>query len=88
MTRSTQELRAEIKRLNRLIVRIEAKPRTEWSIWSSTLHDLIEERELLGLVVLNRRIEGSKKIVSFRCWRDGPWADERKATPQARARAS
>jgi hypothetical protein len=86
MTRSTQELRAEIKRLNRLIARIEAKPRTEWTVWSSTLHDLIEERELLGLVVLNRRIEGSKKIVSFRCWRDGPWADE--AKPQVRARAS
>jgi len=86
MTRSTQELRAEIKRLNRLIARIEAKPRNEGTVWSSTLHDLVEERELLGLVVLNRRIEGSKKIVSLRCWRDGPWADE--AKPQLRARAS
>ena len=86
MTRSTQELRAEIKRLNRLIARIEAKPRNEWTVWSATLHDLVEERELLGLVVLNRRIEGSKKIVSLRCWRDGPWADE--AKPQRRARAS
>lgn len=74
MTRSTQELQVEISRLNRLIARIEAKPHREWTVWSSTLHDLLEERELLGMVVLNRRIEASKKVVSFRRWRDGPWA--------------
>lgn len=74
MTRSTSELRIEIARLNRLIARIEAKPRKEWMMWSSTLHDLQEERTLLGIVVLNRRIEASKKVVSFRRWRDGPWA--------------
>jgi hypothetical protein len=27
-------------------------------------------------VVLNRRIEASKRVVSFRRWRDGPWAPE------------
>jgi hypothetical protein len=73
MTRNTSELKAEISRLNRLIARIEAKPQNEWGVWSSTLHDLLEEREVLGLVMLNRRIEASKKVVSFRRWRDGPW---------------
>lgn len=73
MTRNTSELKAEITRLNRLIARIEAKPQNEWGVWSSTLHDLVEEREVLGLVMLNRRIEASKKVVSFRRWRDGPW---------------
>lgn len=73
MSRRTTELKTEISRLNRLIARIEAKPQTEWAVWSSTLHDLVEEREVLGLVVLNRRIEASKKVVSFRRWRDGPW---------------
>ena len=73
MSRTTRDIKVEISRLNRLIARIEAKPHNEWSVWSSTLHDLVEEREVLGLVVLNRRIEGSKKVVSFRRWRDGPW---------------
>jgi hypothetical protein len=72
--RTTLDIQHEISRLNRLIARIEAKPHNEWAVWSSTLHELVEERELLGLVMLNRRIEGSKKIVSFRRWRDGPWA--------------
>lgn len=76
MTRTTQDLKVEISRLNRLIARIESKPNDEWTTWSSTLHDLVEERELLGLVVLNRRIEASKRVVSFRRWRDGPWAPE------------
>ncbi|HWG80963.1 MAG TPA: hypothetical protein VN681_14365 [Stellaceae bacterium] len=76
MTRTTHDLKVEISRLNRLIARIESKPNGEWTTWSSTLHDLVEERELLGLVVLNRRIEASKRVVSFRRWRDGPWAPE------------
>ena len=74
MTRTTQDLKVEISRINRLIARIEAKPNDECKTWSSTLHDLVEERELLGLVVLNRRIEAGKRVVSFRRWRDGPWA--------------
>jgi hypothetical protein len=76
MTRTTQDLKVEISRLNRLIARIESKPNREWTTWSATLHDLVEERELLGLVVLNRRIEASKRVVSFRRWCDGPWAPE------------
>jgi hypothetical protein len=76
MTRTTQDLKVEISRLSRLIARIESKPNGEWPTWSSTLHDLVEERELLGLVVLNRRIEASKRVVSFRRWRDGPWAPD------------
>ena len=72
--RNTRDLKVEISRLNRLIARLEAKPQDEWSVWSSTLHDLVEEREVLGLVMLNRRIEAGKKVVSFRRWRDGPWA--------------
>jgi hypothetical protein len=74
MTLSTRELNVEIARLNRLIARIEAKPRGEWTVWCSTLHDLVEERDVLGMVVLNRRLEARKKVVSFRRWRDGPWA--------------
>jgi hypothetical protein len=73
MTRRTRELQGEITRLNRLIARIKAKPAVEWAIWSATLHDLVEEREVLGRVVANRRLEASKKVVSFRRWRDGPW---------------
>lgn len=72
--RTTQNLQQEISRLNRLISRIEAKPQRELPIWASTLHELMEEREVLGLVVLNRQVESNKKIVSFRRWRDGPWA--------------
>jgi hypothetical protein len=84
MARTTQDLKVEICRLNRLIARIESKPNGEWTIWSSTLHDLVEERELLGLVVLNRRIEASKRVVSFRRWRDGPWAPDPAAALAAR----
>jgi hypothetical protein len=74
MTRTTRDLRVEIARLNRLIARIKAKPHGEWAIWSGTLHDLVEEREVLGMLMRNRHIEASKKIVSFQRWRDGPWA--------------
>lgn len=72
--RTTRQIQQEIGRINRLIARIEAKPQREWAIWAATLHELVEEREVLGLVMLNRQVEGSKKIVSFRRWRDGPWA--------------
>jgi hypothetical protein len=72
--RTTRQLQSEIARLNRLIARIEAKPQREWAIWSSTLYELREEREILALVMLNRSVEGAKKIVSFRRWRDGPWS--------------
>ena len=74
--RTTQQLQQEIVRLNRLIARIEAKPQREWPIWASTLHELREEREIVALVMLNRSVEASKKIVSFRRWRDGPWASQ------------
>jgi hypothetical protein len=80
--RTTRQLQAEIARLNRLVARIEAKPQREWAIWSSTLHELREEREILALVMLNRSVEASKKIVSFRRWRDGPWASQQ---PEAQA---
>ncbi|HLJ64899.1 MAG TPA: hypothetical protein VKT70_12375 [Stellaceae bacterium] len=72
--RTTETLRREISELNRMIARIEAKPHGEWARWSATLHQLVEEREFLGLVVLNRRIEGGKKVVSFERWRNGPWS--------------
>lgn len=71
---TTRQLQQEIARLNRLIERIKAKPEREWPIWASTLHELMEEREVLGLVMLNRQVEGRKKVVSFRRWRDGPWS--------------
>ena len=81
--RTTRQIQREIGRLNRLIARIEAKPQRECAIWASTLHELVEEREVLGLVMLNRQVEGSKKIVSFRRWRDGPWAPEQLLRPRA-----
>ena len=70
----TRQLQQEIGRLNRLIARIEAKPQREWPVWAATLYELREELEVLTLVMLNRSVEGSKKVVSFRRWRDGPWA--------------
>lgn len=74
MTRNSRAIQVELARLNRLIARIEAKPPNKSAIWSSTLRDLVEERKVLGLVMVNRRIEAGKKVVSFRRWRDGPWA--------------
>jgi hypothetical protein len=71
---TTRQLQDKIVRLNRLISRIKAKPQRELPIWATTLHELLEEREVLGLVMLNRELEARKKIVSFRRWRDGPWA--------------
>ena len=73
---TTRQLQREIGRLNRLIARIETKPQRELPLWASTLHELVEEREVLALVMLNRQVEGSKKVVSFQRWRDGPWALE------------
>jgi hypothetical protein len=74
MAQRTRDLTSEIARLNRLIARIEAKPRAELPIWSSTLSDLLEERKVLRLLIQHRQIEAAKKIVSFHYWRDGPWA--------------
>jgi len=71
--RTSRQLQQEIGRINRLIARIEAKPQRELPIWASTLQELREEREVLALVMLNRAVEASKKVVSFRRWRDGPW---------------
>jgi hypothetical protein len=73
---TTRQIQRDIGRLNRLIARIEAKSQRERPLWASTLHELIDEREVLALVMLNRQVEGSKKVVSFRRWRDGPWAIE------------
>ncbi len=71
---TTRQLHDEIGRLNRLIAKIEAKARHDGPLWASALGELRDEREMLTLVVLNRDVEGSKKVVSFRRWRDGPWA--------------
>ncbi|HUK61624.1 MAG TPA: hypothetical protein VLV50_20495 [Stellaceae bacterium] len=71
---TTRQLRNEIGRLNRLIARIEAKAQHESPLWATALGELRDEREMLTLVMLNRGVEGSKKVVSFRRWRDGPWA--------------
>ena len=73
MAGTTQRLQHEIKQLDRLISDIEAKPREKRAAWLSLLEELREEREMLNLVVLNRRMEAAKKIVSLRRWRDGPW---------------
>ena len=72
--RTTHHLHGEIARLNRLITRIASKPKDESPLWASTLQELHDEREALGLVVRNRSVESGKKVVSFRRWRDGPRA--------------
>jgi len=71
---TTRQLHNEIGRLNRLIARIEAKAQRDGPLWASALGELRDEREILTLVMLNRDVEASKKVVSFRRWRDGPWA--------------
>jgi hypothetical protein len=74
MPGTTQELHQEIQRIDRLIADIEAKPRHRRLAWSTLLEELREEREMLTLVILNRRVEAAKKIVSLKRWREGPWA--------------
>jgi len=73
MPATTQKVRQEIAQIDRLIADIEAKPREKRLAWSTLLEELKEERELLSLVILNRRMEATKKVVSLRRWRDGPW---------------
>jgi hypothetical protein len=73
MPATTQKVRQEIAQIDRLIADIEAKPRDKRLAWSTLLEELREERELLGLIILNRRMESTKKVVSLRRWRDGPW---------------
>jgi hypothetical protein len=73
MPATTQKVRQEIAQIDRLIADIEAKPRDKRLAWSSLLEELREERELLSLIILNRRMEATKKVVSLRRWRDGPW---------------
>jgi hypothetical protein len=74
MRGTTDEIRTEITRINRVIAQIEAKPRQEWQLWAETLQHLRAERNMLDLVVCNRQLEAKKKIVSLRRWRDGPGA--------------
>jgi hypothetical protein len=72
MPETTDTLRDEISRLDRIIAQIESKPRTEWSVWLPTLRDLRAERRSLNRVLRFRDAEAAKKIVDFRRWRDGP----------------
>jgi hypothetical protein len=73
MPATTQKVRQEIAQIDRLIGDIEAKPRDRRLAWSALLEELREERELLSLLILNRRMEATKKVVNLRRWRDGPW---------------
>lgn len=84
MTRTTEELQREIARLDRLIALVEAKPAHEWAIWASTLHALIEDRERLWLLVLDRRLEAGKPVVSLSRWRGGAAVPGR-VTPEVAA---
>jgi hypothetical protein len=70
MAGSTAQLRLEIERLNRVIARIEARPRREWRLWAPTLRDLHAERQMLARVVAARRSLVRAKIVELRRWRD------------------
>jgi hypothetical protein len=73
MAGPTQAVQREIAEIDRLISDIEAKPRDKRLAWTTLLEELREEREMLSLIVLNRRMEAAKKVVSLRRWRDGPW---------------
>jgi hypothetical protein len=73
MQGTTERVKAEIAQIDRLIVDIEAKPQDKRMAWSHLLEELREEREVLNLLILNRRVEASKKIVELRRWRDGPF---------------
>jgi hypothetical protein len=74
MPGTTERVRAEIAQIDRLISDIEAKPQEKRMAWTNLLEELREEREVLNLLILNRRVEASKKIVDLRRWRDGPFA--------------
>jgi hypothetical protein len=73
MPGTTERVKAEIAQIDRLISDIEAKPRHKRAAWSHLLEELREEREVLNLLILNRRVEASKKVVDLRRWRDGPF---------------
>jgi hypothetical protein len=66
----TAQLKAEIRRLNRIIAQLEAKPRAEWRLWVPTLRDLESERRMLARVLAARRALAGEKIVDLRRWRD------------------
>jgi hypothetical protein len=72
MAACTAELRTALARITRAIAEIAAKPRSELRHWQQALRDLETERVRLQRIVLERRVEGRKKVVDFRRWRDGP----------------
>jgi len=74
MPNTTQRVKAEIAQIDRLIFDIEAKPQDKRLAWSHLLEELREEREVLNLLILNRRVEASKPVVDLQRWRDGPFA--------------
>jgi hypothetical protein len=73
MPGTTERVKAEIAQIDRLILDIEAKPQDKRLAWGHLLEELREEREVLNLLILNRRVEASKKVVDLRRWRDGPF---------------
>ena len=74
MPSTTDRVKAEIAQIDRLIFDIETKPQEKRVAWSHLLEELREEREVLNLLILNRRVEASKRVVDLRRWRDGPFA--------------
>jgi hypothetical protein len=74
MPNTTHRVKAEIAQIDRLIFDIEAKPQEKRLAWSHLLEELREEREVLNLLILNRRVEAMKPVVDLRRWRDGPFA--------------
>ena len=78
MAGPTARLRAEIRRLSRIIAHLRARPRGEWRLWSPTLRDLENERRMLTRVVTARRALAADKIVDLARWRDPTDKDERR----------
>lgn len=68
---TTAQVRRQIARLDSLIREIERKPDHRQLAWTWMLEDLRDERTALQLLLRTRRVEGAKKIVDLRRWRDG-----------------
>ena len=78
MAGPTPRLRAEIRRLSRIIAQLRAKPRAEWRLWSPTLRDLESERRMLARVLAARHALAAEKVVDLARWRDPTDKDPRR----------
>jgi hypothetical protein len=67
MLPSNRDIRARLQLVGARLKQLEAYGNDR--IRASALEALREEREILNLVLLNRRVEASKPVVNLRRWR-------------------